>query len=60
MSNLIDPNVDLFMYLIEGIRFGTWKDRPLIWALVMSDGLNQSPVSPVAQARGNGYARAVH
>ena len=23
MSNLIDSNVDLFMYLIEGIRFGT-------------------------------------
>ena len=23
MSNLIDSNVDLSMYLIEGIRFGT-------------------------------------
>ena len=56
-SNLIDSNVDLFMYLIEGIRLGTRKDRPLIWALVISDGLNQSPVSPVPQARGNEYAR---
>ena len=33
MSNLIDSNVDLFVYLIEGIRFGTWKDRRLNWAL---------------------------
>ena len=56
-SNFIDSNVDLFMSLIEGIRLRTWKDRPLIWALVMSHGLNQSPVSPVPQARGNGYAR---
>ena len=29
MSNLINSNVDLFMYLIEGIRFGTWKGLPL-------------------------------
>ena len=28
-SDLIDSNVDLFMYLIEGIRFGTWKVRRL-------------------------------
>ena len=27
----IDSNVDLFMYLIEGIRFGTWKVRHLNW-----------------------------
>ena len=33
MSNLIDSNVDLFMYLIEGIRFGTRKDRRMNWAL---------------------------
>ena len=26
MSNLIESIVDRFMYLIEGIRFGTWKD----------------------------------
>ena len=45
------------MYLIEGIKLGTWKDRRLIWALVTSDGLNQSPVSPVAPAGGSGYAR---
>ena len=25
MSKLIDLNVDLFMYLIEEIRFATWK-----------------------------------
>ena len=56
-SNLIDSNVNLFMYLIERIRFGTWKDRPLIWALITSYGLNQSPVSLVAPAGGNGYAR---
>ena len=34
MSNLIDSNVDLFMYLIKGIGFGTWKVRRLNWALV--------------------------
>ena len=34
MSDLIDSNVDLFMYLIEGSRFGTWKDRCLNCALV--------------------------
>ena len=56
-SNLIDSNVDLSMHLIDGTRLSTWKDRPLIWALVMLDGLNLSPVSPVPQARGNGYAR---
>ena len=56
-SNLIDSNVNLFMYLTEGIRLGTWKDRPLIWASVTSDGLNQSPVSLVAPAGGSGYAR---
>ena len=32
-SKLIS-NVDLFMYLIEGIRFGTWKNRRLNWALL--------------------------
>ena len=31
MSDLIDSNVDLFMYLIEGIRFGTWKVRRFNW-----------------------------
>ena len=33
MTDLIDSNVDLFMYLIEGIRFGAWKVRRLNWAL---------------------------
>ena len=33
IPNLIS-NVDLFMYLIKGIRFGTWKDRGLNWALL--------------------------
>ena len=33
MSDLIDSNIDLFMYLIVGIRFGTWKDKRLNWAL---------------------------
>ena len=33
MSDLIDSNIDLFMYLIVGIRFGTWKDKHLNWAL---------------------------
>ena len=32
MSNFIDSNVLSFMYKIEEIRFGTWKDRPLNWA----------------------------
>ena len=32
MSNLIDLNLDLFMYLIEGVRSGMWKDRRLNWA----------------------------
>ena len=29
MSNLVDSNVDLFMYLIEGIRVDEWKVRRL-------------------------------
>ena len=33
MLDLIDSNIDLFMYLIGGIRFGKWKDRRLNWAL---------------------------
>ena len=33
MSDLIASNVDLFMFLIEGIRIGTWKLRRLNWAL---------------------------
>ena len=33
MSDLITSNVDLFMFLIEGIRIGTWKVRRLNWAL---------------------------
>ena len=33
MTDLIDSNVDLFMYLIEGLRFGAWKVRRLNWAL---------------------------
>ena len=32
MLNLIDSNVDLFMYLIKGISFCTWKERRLNWA----------------------------
>ena len=31
--NLMYSNVDLFMYLIKGIRFSTWKDRCLNWSL---------------------------
>ena len=27
---LIDSDAELFMYLIQGIRFGSWKDRRLI------------------------------
>ena len=30
----IDPNVDLLMYLIEGIKLGTWKDGHLNWAFL--------------------------
>ena len=26
---LIDSDAELFMYLIQGIRFGSWKDRRL-------------------------------
>ena len=33
--NLIYSNVDLFMYLIKGIRFSTWKDR--CFELVLTD-----------------------
>ena len=33
ISDLIDSNVDLLMYLIEGIMFGAWKVRHLNWAL---------------------------
>ena len=34
IANLtIDLNVDLFMYLIKGIRFGSWKDQRFSWAL---------------------------
>ena len=32
-------NVGLSMYLIEGIRFGTWKDRRLNWALKAKESL---------------------
>ena len=32
MLDLNYSNVDLFMYLIEGIRIGTWKVQHLIWA----------------------------
>ena len=32
MLDLIDSNVDLFMYLIVGIGFGTWKYWHLNWA----------------------------
>ena len=32
-SNFIDSNVYLFKYLIQGIRFGTWKGPRLNWAL---------------------------
>ena len=35
MSDLIDSNVDLFMFLIEGIRFGTQK----VWQLNFELGL---------------------
>ena len=31
MSNLVDSNVDLFMYLIEGIGVGKWKVQRLSW-----------------------------
>ena len=33
MSDLIDSNINLFMYLIGGIRFGKRKDKPLNQAL---------------------------
>ena len=32
-------NVDLSMYLTEGIRFSTWKDRRLNWALKAKESL---------------------
>ena len=32
-------DVDLSMYLIKGIRFGTWKDRRLNWALKAKESL---------------------
>ena len=31
ISNLVDSNVDLFMYLFEGIGVGKWKFRRLSW-----------------------------
>ena len=31
MTDLIDSNIDLFMYLIEGNKSGTWKARRLNW-----------------------------
>ena len=31
---LIDSDAELFMYLIQGIRFGSWKDRRLNRALL--------------------------
>lgn len=31
-SFVIDSDVKLFMYVIQGIRFGSWKDRRLKWA----------------------------
>ena len=33
---LIDSDAELFMYLIRGIRFGSWKDRRLNRALLPS------------------------
>ena len=30
--DLTDSNVNLFMYLLDGISFGTWNDRRLNWA----------------------------
>ena len=36
MSDWTDLNVDLFMYLIEGSRFGTWK-----LSLIFEVGLTQ-------------------
>ena len=29
---LTDSDAELFMYLIQGIRFGSWKVRRLNWA----------------------------
>ena len=33
MGRTFDLNVDLFMYLIEGIRFGKCKVRRMNWTL---------------------------
>ena len=33
-SDLIDSNVDLFMYSIEGVSFCTWKTQRLNWAWI--------------------------
>ena len=38
ISDLTDSNVDLFMYLIEGNRFGIRKVRRLNWALATKRG----------------------
>ena len=32
MLDFIDSNINLFIYLIGGIRFGTWEVRCLNWA----------------------------
>ena len=37
---LVQTPKDIFMYLIEGIRFSTWKVRHLNWAL--SENINTS------------------
>ena len=37
ISDLIDSNVDLFIYLIEGIRIGTWKIQRFELGLTPSD-----------------------
>lgn len=31
ISDFVDSNIDLFMYLTEGIRFGTWKVKSYIF-----------------------------
>ena len=41
MLDLIDSNINLFMYLTEGIRFGTWKIVTFgTWKIVTFERLN--------------------
>ena len=47
---LIDSDAELFMYLIQDIKFGSWKDRRLNRALIFRGGGGARSSSPPAAA----------